>query len=478
MFYAGIDLGTSAVKLVLTDENGDVVKTVTKEYPISFPSSGYSEQNPEDWYEKTLEGLKELAEGREIRALSFGGQMHGLVMLDENDEVLRPAILWNDARSGEECRFLNEEIGRKRMTEMTGNIAFPGFTAPKIMWVKKHEPEIFARCKKIMLPKDYLMYRLCGEFVTEPSDAAGTLLYDVKNGCWSREMLEICSIDESMLPEIRKSAEIAGYLKPELGFGKVGAAPGGGDNAAAAVGMGVIGDGGCSISVGTSGTVFITSSDFKTDEKNSLHAFAHTDGGYALLGCILSAAACNKWWMEDILDTRDFSHEQEAIVHLGDNKVYFLPYLMGERSPHNDPFARGAFVGMSMATKRKDMTQAVLEGVAYALRDCVEAAREQGIEINEAKLCGGGAKSPLWQRILANVLKVRLILPKCTEGPGYGAALMAMAADGRFESLAETKALVKTSSYVDYDEKTAKKYDAGYERFKGLYRALKNWYKN
>ena len=294
-------------------------------------------------------------------------------------------------------------------------------------------------------------------------------------------MLDLCGITEDMLPEIRSSFENIGSLKTEiahkLGAGEVIVAPGAGDNAAAAVGMDVVGSGKCSISVGTSGTVFITSDKFTVDDKNALHSFAHADGGYHLMGCILSAAGCNKWWMEDILNTTDHSAEQENITDLGDSGIFFLPYLMGERSPHNDPAARGVFAGLSMDTSRADMTKAVLEGVAYALRDCVEAAREQGIELTEARLCGGGAKSPLWRKILANVLRLRLNIPACGEGPSYGAAILAMVAAGEYPSVSEAaERIVRMSGSIDYDESLALKYDLGYERYRCLYKHLKNWF--
>lgn len=484
MLYAGIDLGTSSVKLILVSPTGEVLKSVTKEYPLILPGDGWAEQNPEDWYDKTIEGLKELLDGRaeQLGGISFGGQMHGLVMLDEKDRVLRPAILWNDSRSAEECEYLNDVVGRKRLTEMTANIAFPGFTAPKILWVKKHEPEIFDRCKKIMLPKDYLAYRLSGVFCTEPSDASGMLLFDVKNKDWSDEMLKICGISRSMIPRIYESFEAVGYIKPEiaaeLGVGRVVVAPGAGDNAAAAVGMGVVGSGKCSISIGTSGTVFITNDEFKVDRQNALHSFAHADGGYHLMGCILSAASCNKWWMEEILKTSDFASEQKGIKRLGENKVTFLPYLMGERSPHNDPHARGAFVGMSMDTSREDMTLAVMEGVAYALRDCAEIAIGQGIELTEVRICGGGAKSPLWRKILADILKMRLTIPVCGEGPAYGGAILAMVAAREYSSVSEAAAaVVKMDGFIDFDVEEAERYDRGYQRFKALYSSLSKWYR-
>lgn len=483
MLYAGIDLGTSSVKLILCDELGNVINSVTKEYDIIFPRDGWAEQEPDKWYEKTVEALCALVgnRGAELKGISFGGQMHGLVMLDEHDEVIRPAILWNDNRSVAECDYLNCVIGKEKLTCLTANIAFPGFTAPKILWVKNNEPENFDRCKKIMLPKDYLVYKLSGMFVTEPSDASGMLLFDVKNKCWSSEMLDLCGISEDMLPKVCNSFEAVGKLKGSVAD-KVGAkdvviAPGAGDNAAAAVGMGVSGNGKCSISVGTSGTVFIALDSFKADKNNALHTFAHADGGYHLMGCVLSAASCNKWWVQDILKTEDYDKEQQNITNLGENKVMFLPYLMGERSPHNDPYARGAFVGMSMASTRCEMTQAVLEGVAYALRDCVEAARGNGVLLSEAYLCGGGAKSALWKRILANVLRMKLIEPVCTEGPSYGGAILAMVASGEYSSVNEAaENIVKVKNEINFDEETAAKYDEGYEKYKELYTSLKKWY--
>ena len=393
MLYIGIDLGTSAVKLLMMDEEGNIKKIVSKEYPLYFPQPGWSEQNPEDWYEKTLEGLKELladCDKSQVAGIGFGGQMHGLVILDGDDRVIRPAILWNDGRTGEETDYLNQVIGREKLSEYTANIAFAGFTAPKLLWVRKHEPELFSRIEKIMLPKDYLAYKLSGTFCTDVSDASGMLLFDVKNKCWSKKMMEICGVKESQLAAIFESYEAVGTLKPklseELGLSaSVKIAAGAGDNAAAAVGTGTVGEGACNISLGTSGTIFISSEKFGVDPNNALHAFAHADGHYHLMGCMLSAASCNKWWMDDILQTKDYRGEQAEIGELGKNNVFFLPYLMGERSPHNNPDARGTFIGMTMDTSREDMTQAVLEGVAFGLRDSFEVARALGIQIQNLR---------------------------------------------------------------------------------------------
>lgn len=486
MLYIGIDLGTSAVKLLLMDEKGQIHKIVSKEYPLYFPHSGWSEQNPEDWYEQTIDGMQELLEGcdrTKVAGISFGGQMHGLVVLDGEDQVIRPAILWNDGRTVKETDYLNETIGKKNLSRHTANIAFAGFTAPKLLWMKENEPELFAKIKKIMLPKDYLAYRLSGVPSTDYSDASGMLLLDVKNRCWSREMMDICGISRDQLPDLYESYEAVGTLKPELAEAlglsvEVKIAAGAGDNAAAAVGTGTVGDNRCNISLGTSGTIFISSENFGVDAYNALHSFAHADGHYHLMGCMLSAASCNKWWMDEILSTKDYQKEQEGIKKLGENKVYFLPYLMGERSPHNDPDARGTFIGMTMDTTRSDMTQAVLEGVAFALRDSFEVARSLGLKIERTKICGGGAKSALWKKIIANVLNVKVDVLENEEGPAYGGAILAAVACGEFASVTEAaEKLVRVVETVEPDSQLTEKYEEKYKKFREIYPACKALFK-
>ncbi|MCI2048631.1 MAG: xylulokinase [Lachnospiraceae bacterium] len=481
MLYIGVDLGTSAVKLLLMDEKGVIHKVVTKEYPLSFPHPGWSEQDPEDWYDRTMEGLKELIAGEDaarIAGMSFGGQMHGLVILDADDRVIRPAILWNDGRTTKETDYLNNTIGRDRLSGYTANIAFAGFTAPKILWVKNNEPENFARIRKIMLPKDYLCYRLTGVFSTDLSDASGMLLLDVKNRTWSQEMLDICGVKKEQLPRLFESYEKVGTLKPEiaeaLGLGSVTVAAGAGDNAAAAVGTGTVGDNMCNISLGTSGTIFISSEQFRVDSHNALHSFDHADGHYHLMGCMLSAASCNKWWMDDILKTKDYAQEQKAIEKLGENHVFFLPYLMGERSPWNDPGARATFTGMTMDTTRADMTQAVLEGVAFATRDMYEVARSLGIRLERTKICGGGAKSPLWRKMIANILNIRVDVPANEQGPGMGGAMLAMVACGEYASVEEAAAaIVRVERTEEPDPELSAKYEEKYRQFRLLYPAMK-----
>ena len=485
MLYIGIDLGTSSVKLLLMNGEGKIQKTVTREYPLYFPKPGWSEQNPEDWWKETLEGIEELTseyDKSQVAGISFGGQMHGLVILDENDKVIRPAILWNDGRTSKETDYLNTVVGKKNLSTYTANIAFAGFTAPKILWVKENEPEHFNKIKKIMLPKDYIAYKLSGVHCTDVSDASGMLLMDVKNKCWSKEMIEICGISEAQLPKLYESYEVVGTLKEEVA-NKLGLSTackiiaGAGDNAAAAIGTGTVGEGRCNISLGTSGTIFISSEKFGVDENNALHAFAHADGHYHLMGCMLSAASCNKWWMDDIIGTKAYGEEQAKITKLGENNVFFLPYLMGERSPHNNPDARGTFIGMTMDTSREDMTQAVLEGVAFAIRDSFEVAKSLGIHIERTKICGGGAKSPLWKKIIANVLNVKVDVIETEEGPAYGGALLAAVACGEFGSIEEaTNTVVKVIDTIDPEEGLVAKYEEKYNKFKKIYPAVKDLY--
>ena len=482
MLYIGIDLGTSAVKLLLMDSQGNICNIVSREYPLYFPHPGWSEQNPKDWYEQTMEGIRELlkdADKNQVAGISFGGQMHGLVLLDEQDQVIRPAILWNDGRTTEECDYLNNVIGKEKLSEYTANISFTGFTAPKILWVKKNEPENFARIKKIMLPKDYIAYRLTGVHCTDVSDASGMLLFDVKNRCWSKEMCEICGVSEDQLATCYESYEKVGCVLPEvadeLGLPhKVVVAAGAGDNAAAAVGTGTVGDNMCNISLGTSGTIFISSNHFGVDQNYALHSFAHADGHYHLMGCMLSAASCNKWWMDEIIGTKDYAAEQAQISKLGENHVYFLPYLMGERSPHNDPNARGTFIGMTMDTSRADMTQAVLEGVAFALRDSLEVAKSLGIHLERTKICGGGAKSPLWKKMIANILNLKVDVIESEEGPAMGGAMLAAVACGEYASVEEiAEKFVKVTGTVEPDPELVAKYEDCYQKFRQIYPACK-----
>lgn len=477
--YIGVDLGTSSAKFLLTDAEGKILCSHTENYSVSYPRGGWSEQNPQDWFAAAQRGIARLLNGQDkpsVKGISFGGQMHGLVALDGGGNVIRPCILWNDGRTEKQTGYLNRTVGRGRLSALTGNIAFAGFTAPKLLWLKENEKRNFSRIAKIMLPKDYLCYMFTGEHVTDYSDAAGTLLLDVKNRRWSKDMLDICGIDGAVLPRLCESFERVGVLKKELAKSwglneNVTVAAGAGDNAASAIGTGAVKDGTCSISLGTSGTVFIAKDNFCADGKNALHSFCHANGKWHLMGCILSAASCNGWWM-NVLGAENFQAEQSALSSGG---VYFLPYLMGERSPHNDVNAKGAFIGLRPGTTRGQMTRAVMEGVAFALRDCAEAAARGGAEIRSARICGGGSESRVWREIIADALNVPVEVPAVREGPAYGAAMLAMVACGEYKTVEQAaEKLVRVREKIAPDKKSVEIYNEKYKIFARLYPALKD----
>ena len=484
--YIGADLGTSSLKLSLINLKGEIINTVSKSYGLFYPQSGWSEQNPEHWWIAFVDGVKELVadvDKSSVKGLGIAGQMHGLVILDKNDNIIRNAILWNDGRTDKETEYLNTI---SNLSDYTANMAFAGFTAPKILWIKENEPDNFDKISKIMLPKDYINYLLTGVHCTDYSDASGMLLLDVKNRCWSNEMLEICGISKDIMPTIFESYDVVGTIKPEianlLGLTEnVKVVAGAGDNAGAAIGNSTVSDGKCNISLGTSGTVFISSESFPELSNKSIHTFCHADGGWHIMGCILSAAVCNKWFCSDIIGTDDYTSEQSMISDemLGNNDVYFLPYLMGERSPINNTDARGTFIGMNLDTKRSDMIQAVLEGVAFAIRDNIEIVKDAGISVEKSGFCGGGAKSLLWRKILANVLNITLEIPAAEEGPSFGGALLAMVGNKEFASVKECSTrFEKTAFVVTPDYEIAKRYDIQYKKFKTIYPSVKDVYKN
>lgn len=484
-YYIGADLGTSALKLLLLDSNKSIINSVTKSYKVSYPKPGWSEQNPEDWWSAFVSGIKELTaniDRLQVKGIAVAGQMHGLVALDSKDNVIRPAILWNDGRTDKETDYLNETVGKKKLSDVTANIAFAGFTAPKILWLKNNEPENYNRISKIMLPKDYINYILTGVHASDYSDASGMLLLDVKNKCWSKEMLEICGISESQMPKLFESYEEIGTLLPEIAkeldlSEKMVVAVGAGDNAGAAIGTNTVGNGKCNISLGTSGTIFISSDKFCVDSNNALHAFCHADGGYHLMGCILSAASCNKWFCDEVLKTDKYADEQVDITKdmLGNNDVFFLPYLMGERSPVNDTNATGMFIGLRPNTTRKEMLLAVLEGVAFAVRDNIEIAKSLGISIEKSTVCGGGAKSALWVEILSNVLNIELDIPKTEEGPGLGAAILAMMSYNKNTNV-KKYANLEIKQTVKPQCDLTKRYEEKYKKFKKIYPSVKELY--
>ncbi len=477
-YYVGIDLGTSSVKALLLSGDGEVVSSVTKKYPLYFPRSGWSEQNPEDWYNQTLSALRELlkaADTAQVLSFSFSGHMHGLVMLDSEDNVIRPALLWNDSRSQEQTEKLNEN--KSFLLDNTANIAFAGFTLPKLLWVKENEGENYEKINRIMLPKDYVAYRLSGSFCTDVSDASGTLYFDVRNRCWSENALTEYGIKKEWLPKVLESDGCAGTLKREiadsLGLGEVKIIIGAGDNAAAAVGTGTVKDGDCNISLGTSGTIFTVSDKFSLDRESAIHSFCSASRNYHQMACMLSAAVCCNWWVEKIL--RDgygsvFSKEDK----LGENEVMFLPYLMGERSPLNDTGVRGMFYGMSLDADKDDMSLAVLEGVAFALRHNIDIIRKMGIDINKSNICGGGTKNKLWLKIIANVLGIELNIPANQEGASLGAALLAAKGIMTADEYGELENKVyKVAETVVPEKELTEKYEEKYIKWRKLYPAIK-----
>ena len=482
MLTVGIDIGTSAVKLLLMDEKGNVLRTVSREYPLYMYDDGRSEQDPADWWNQTADGLKELCQDYDdIAAVSFSGQMHGLVALDENDNVLRRAILWNDQRTQAQCDYLNNTIGREVLLDNVANVALTGFTAPKILWVKEYEPEIFAKIKKIMLPKDYIAYKLSGVFATDYSDASGMLLLDVKKQDWSDKLLEVVGVSRSQLAKLYHSYEAVGTVteqaSKETGLPTTAKVViGGGDQAVGAIGSGIVSEGMCSVSLGTSGVLFVAADNFAVDKSlAAIHAFCHSTGRYHFMGVTLSAAGSNKWWVEEILGTTDHPAEQVDINKIGTNPVYFLPYLSGERTPHNDPLARGAFVGMNSTTTRADMTGAVMEGVTFSLRDILERVRELGANVGTARIIGGGAKSPVWCQMTADILRLKVEKIQTGEGPAFGAAILAMVGAGAFKNVEEAcKKLISITECYTPNEETAALYDKSYPIYKGLYNALKD----
>lgn len=499
MNYIGIDLGTSAVKLLLMQQDGRILKIVNKEYPISFPKPGWSQQEPEDWYRETIAGIKELLEGsdkNQVAGISFGGQMHGLVVLDEKDQVIRPAILWNDGRTAEESDYLNCEIGRETLSEYTANISFAGFTASKVLWMKKHEPELFAKINKLMLPKDYLAYRLSGTHCTDVSDASGTLFFDVKNRCWSQEMCNICGIEKSWLPKVYESSEAVGTLKPELaaelGVSEhVVVAAGAGDNAAAAVGTGIVREGRAFTTIGTSGVVFAHSDKVTIDKKGRVHTFCcAVPGAWHVMGVTQGAGLSLKWFRDNFCqdyinraklegkDAYEYINEDVAEIPVGSNRLIYLPYLMGERTPHLDPDCRGVFFGLSAIHTRKDMLRAVMEGVSYSLKDCNDILKEMGVEVDEMMACGGGGRSPIWRQMLADMYNCKVKTVTAKEGPALGVAILAGVGTGIYESVqAACDKVLKIDKECTPISEHTEKYAAYHKVYQELYPALKNQYK-
>ena len=484
----GIDISTTGAKALLVDTGGRVVASASNPLALSTPKPLWSEQNPHDWWNAIAASIRgALGEagvtGDAISAIGLTGQMHGLVLLDEKGEVLRPAILWNDQRCGAECDEIRERIGRERLIRITGNDALTGFTAPKILWVHNHEPEVFSRGRHVLLPKDYVRYRLTGELAMDKADGSGTILFDLKARDWSAEVLDELGIPRAWLPPTFEGPEVTGTVTSAAAAltGLRAGTPvvaGGGDQAAGAVGVGAVKPGIVSLALGTSGVVFASTDAALVEEDGRLHAFCHAvPGRWHMMGVMLSAAGSLQWYRDTMAPGVSFDDlvNDAAEAPAGSGGLLFLPYLSGERTPYPDPLARGAWVGLTVRHKRAHLTRAVLEGVAFGLRDSFALLRGAGLgEIQQVRVSGGGAKSELWRQILADVLNAELVTVNTTEGAAYGAALLAGVAAGVWPDVdAACSKTIKVENAVAPNPGAVARYEALYPHYRSLYAALR-----
>lgn len=479
----GLDVGTGGARAVAVDESGNVIAEASAEYPLLSPRPGWTEQNPDDWWASSKEALGRVASevdaaGEEVAGLGLTGQMHGSVFLDSSGKVIRPALLWNDQRTGEQCRKIAEAVGEERLIWIAGNPAITGFQAPKIVWLRDEEPESFSRVARVLLPKDYVRLRLTGEYATDASDAAGTLLLDIRRRDWSAEILDALEVPAEWMPKVYEGPENTGELArgpaEELGLpAGIPVAAGGGDNAAAAVGVGVVEDGLLSSSVGTSGVVFSPSESFTPDPSGRIHAFCHAvPEEYHLMGVTLSAGGSLSWWRESTRKDYEELVEAASRVPPGAEGLVFLPYLSGERTPHLDPQARGAFIGLTARHGVPHMTRAVMEGVVFSLRDSLEIMHELGVPVDQVRATGGGARSPLWRELQADVYGVPVHRTTADEGPAHGAALLAGVAAGIYGDVREAASRVGLRDEVtEPDPERVRVYDEHYEVYRSLYGA-------
>jgi xylulokinase len=487
-YFLGIDSSTTGVKALLMDDKGDVAGAATTDLQLSTPKPLWSEQEPADWWNGAANSIRQVLQqtgvsGDEVAAIGLTGQMHGLTMLDEAGQVLRPAILWNDQRTGAQCDEIRERVGKKRLIELTGNDALAGFTAPKILWVREHEPELFARARHILLPKDYVRFKLTGDYATDKADAAGTLLLDVKRRDWSAEVLAALEIPAEWLPSTHEGPQVTGSVSTgaaqatglKAGTPVVG---GGGDQAAQAVGVGAVQPGVIALTLGTSGVVFASAAEPFIEPEGRLHAFCHAaPGRWHLMGVMLSAAGSLRWYRDTLAPGSDYDTllGPAADIPPGSEGLLFLPYLTGERTPHPDPLARGAFAGLTIRHTQAHLTRSVLEGVAFGLRDSFELMKSAGLaDIKQVRVSGGGARSPLWRQILADVLSVELATVNTTEGAAYGAALLAGVGAGVWPDVdAACEACVKLTGSTSPQMDVVAQYEPVYAQYRELYPALR-----
>jgi xylulokinase len=480
----GLDVGTGGARAVAVDQSGNVVAEASSEYPLSSPRPGWTEQNPADWWGGAKEALGRVAAdagGGEVAGIGLTGQMHGSVFLDSSDAVIRPALLWNDQRTGPQCEQITLAVGEERLISIAGNPALTGFQAPKIVWLRDEEPDNFGRLARVLLPKDYVRLMLTGEYATDASDAAGTLLLDVRARDWSGEILEALEIPGAWMPKVHEGPDITGALREdvaeELGLSSsIPVAAGGGDNAAAAVGTGIVGPGLVNSSVGTSGVLFAHAREFNPDPSGRLHAFCHAvPGAYHLMGVTLSAGGSLSWWRETVSGDYDGLVAAASEVPPGSEGLIFLPYLSGERTPHLDPDARGAFFGLTARHGVAHMTRAVMEGVVFSLRDALEIMRGLGVPVEDVRATGGGARSCLWRELQADVYGTPVRRTVADEGPAYGAALLAGVASGTYADVDEASSVVELREEVtEPDPERVKAYEEHYEVYRSLYPATRS----
>jgi xylulokinase len=483
-YFIGIDVGTSSAKAVVIDASGEVIHVQAPTYAFRTPQPLWAESDPADWWAACLKALREIVErfgANSIAGIGLTGQMHGLVLLDEAGEVLRPCIMWNDQRTGEQCASITEKLGLSKVLELTGNPVLPGFTAPKICWVQENEPEIWARTKQILLPKDYIRYCLSGGFATDVSDASGMSLLNVGQRKWSTEMMEACGVPEAMLPEVTESTEPSTRVNAEAArlTGLLEGTPiiaGGGDQAAEAIGCGIVRTGVVSATLGTSGVIFAHADNYKPDPEGRLHTFCSAvPGKWHFMGVQLSCAGSFQWFHEKVAQSKSF-RELDAMaeqVAAGSEGLLFLPYLSGERTPHPDPLAKGVFFGLTLRHDLGHMARAVMEGVTFGLRDALEIMRDLGIQPAEIVASGGGAKSAIWRQILADNFDARIVTVNAAEGGAYGAAVLAAVGSGAYPDVESAcDAMLKETGSTD-PGKDREIYTQQYPVYKDLYPALK-----
>jgi xylulokinase len=485
--YLGIDSSTTATKALLMGADGEVLGVASSEYTYDTPRPMWTEQHPSLWWQATVSSIRQVlsesgVDPADVKGLGLTGQMHGLVLLDRDGAVLRPAILWNDQRTGAECDEIRARLGKERLIQITGNDALTGFTAPKILWVKNNEPRIFARVRQILLPKDYVRFKLTGEYAVDKAGGAGTLLFNVRERDWSQVVVEALEIDPAWLPPTFEGTAVTGHVTRQVAeaTGLIAGTPvmgGGGDQAAAAVGTGAVIEGVVSLSLGTSGVVFASADGPIIEPEGRLHAFCHAvPGKWHLMGVMLSAAGSLRWYRDTLAPGTDFDAlvEPAANVAPGSDGLLFLPYLTGERTPHPDPLARGGFVGLTVRHTRAHLTRAVLEGVAFGLRDSFELMKEAGLaDITQVRVTGGGARSPLWRQILADVLDVELVTVNTAEGAAYGAAVLAATGVGAFPDVASACEKIIQTTGSTTPGPASGTYGEMYPLYRALYPALR-----